>query len=118
MIKKCINVTSHPLYSLVTNCHTFSDPLPSSVTYFMNGPKEFFHQSSFYISLVNNELIHQSSLYLKNITASISTTLFAFFPGGKVRGKCPRGKCSGEMSWGSVLDPCSCVCAPAKKRER
>src|SRR6218665_34082 len=22
----------------VTNCHTFSDPLPSSVTYFMDGP--------------------------------------------------------------------------------
>jgi len=22
----------------VTNCHTLSDPLPSSVTYFMDGP--------------------------------------------------------------------------------
>ena len=22
----------------VTNCHTFSDPVPSSVTYFMDGP--------------------------------------------------------------------------------
>jgi len=24
--------------SPVTNCHTYSDPLPSSVTYFMDGP--------------------------------------------------------------------------------
>jgi len=23
----------------VTNCHTFSDPSPSGVTYFMDGPK-------------------------------------------------------------------------------
>src|SRR6218665_1796164 len=39
--KKIISVTSHALYppSPVTNCHTFSDPLPpSSVTYFMDGP--------------------------------------------------------------------------------
>ena len=38
--KKCISVTSHPLDPLspVTNCHTFSDSLPSSVTYFMDGP--------------------------------------------------------------------------------
>src|SRR6218665_1422566 len=25
--------------SLVTNCHTFPDPLPSSVTYFTDGPQ-------------------------------------------------------------------------------
>src|SRR6218665_1700786 len=38
--KKFISVTSHALYPLpsVTNCHTFSDPLPSRVTYFMDGP--------------------------------------------------------------------------------
>jgi len=24
----------------VTNCHTFSDPLPSSMTYFMDGPAD------------------------------------------------------------------------------
>ena len=42
MIKICISVTSHALDPLtpVTNCHTFSDPLPpSSVTYFMDGPE-------------------------------------------------------------------------------
>src|SRR6218665_1762466 len=39
MIKKFISVTSHALDpSPVTNCHTFSDPLPLSVTYFMDGP--------------------------------------------------------------------------------
>src|SRR6218665_2427137 len=36
----CKSVTSHALgpSSPVTNCHTFSDPSPSSVTYFMDGP--------------------------------------------------------------------------------
>ena len=41
MIKMCISVTSHALDPPppLTNCHTFSDPLPrSSVTYFMDGP--------------------------------------------------------------------------------
>src|SRR6218665_56556 len=40
MIKKCISVTSHALGPPppVTNCHTYSDPLPSSVTCFMDGP--------------------------------------------------------------------------------
>jgi len=40
MTKKFISVTSHALYPPppVTNCHTFSDPLPSSMTYFMDGP--------------------------------------------------------------------------------
>src|SRR6218665_2312397 len=40
MIKICISVTSHALDPLppVTNCHTFSDPCPSSVTFFMDGP--------------------------------------------------------------------------------
>ena len=28
MIKKCISVTSHALDPSVTNCHTYSDPLP------------------------------------------------------------------------------------------
>src|SRR6218665_626505 len=39
--KKFISLTSHLLYPSpsVTNCHTFSDPLPSSVTYFMDGPQ-------------------------------------------------------------------------------
>ena len=40
--EKMESVTSHDLYPLppVTNCHTFSDPLPPfwSVTYFMDGP--------------------------------------------------------------------------------
>ena len=27
-----------PLLPPVTNCHTFSDPFPSNVTYFMDGP--------------------------------------------------------------------------------
>src|SRR6218665_293874 len=31
-------VTHHALGPPVTNCHTFSDPSPSSVTYFMDGP--------------------------------------------------------------------------------
>src|SRR6218665_1107958 len=31
--------TPHPP---VTNCHTFSDPLPSSVTHFMDGPRGAF----------------------------------------------------------------------------
>src|SRR6218665_3158857 len=41
MINFFISVTSHALYpvSPVTNCHTFSEPLPPSrVTYFMDGP--------------------------------------------------------------------------------
>src|SRR6218665_76877 len=105
-IYKCdVTYSLHPLCHKLS--HLFGPPPPSSVTYFMNGPKELFHQSSFYI--VNNELIHQSSLYLKNIPASISTTLFAFFragrSGGNVRGE-------------NVLDPCSWVCAPTNKRER
>ena len=35
------SVTSHALESppSVTNCHTFLDPSPSSVTYFMDGPQ-------------------------------------------------------------------------------
>ena len=42
-MKKWKSVTSHDLYPPppppVTNCHTFSDPLPLwSVTYFMDGP--------------------------------------------------------------------------------
>ena len=38
MIKKIISATSHALDpSPVTNCHTFSDPFPSIVTYFMDG---------------------------------------------------------------------------------
>ena len=36
-IYKC-DVTSSRPPSPVTNCHTISDPLPSSVTYFMDGP--------------------------------------------------------------------------------
>ena len=39
--EKMESVTSHDLYPPlpVTNCHTFSDPLPLwSVTYFMDGP--------------------------------------------------------------------------------
>ena len=39
--EKIESVTSHDLYPPppVTNCHTFSDPLPPwSVTYFMDGP--------------------------------------------------------------------------------
>ena len=39
---KIESVMSHDLYPPppVTNCHTFSDPLPPwSVTYFMDGPK-------------------------------------------------------------------------------
>ena len=40
--KKCISVTSQAVRLStpppVTNCHTFSDPSPSSVTYFMDGP--------------------------------------------------------------------------------
>src|SRR6218665_913948 len=38
--KKFISVMSQALDPLphVTNCQTFSDPSPSSVTYFMNGP--------------------------------------------------------------------------------
>src|SRR6218665_2570051 len=38
--KKCISMTSHALdpHHPVTNCHTYSYPLPSSVTYFMEGP--------------------------------------------------------------------------------
>jgi len=41
MIKTFTSVTSQVLDPPppVTNCHTFSDPLPSSsVTYFMDGP--------------------------------------------------------------------------------
>src|SRR6218665_308339 len=36
-VKKCISVTSH---ALVTNCHTYSDPLPleRDVGYFVDGP--------------------------------------------------------------------------------
>ena len=37
--KKCISVMNLPPF--VINCHTFSDPLPSSVTYFMDGPLRF-----------------------------------------------------------------------------
>src|SRR6218665_3994459 len=38
------SVMSHALGppSPVTNCHTFSDPFPSSVTYFMDGPLFYF----------------------------------------------------------------------------
>jgi len=32
-------VTSHALDPSVANRHTFSNPLPSSVTYFMDGPQ-------------------------------------------------------------------------------
>ena len=44
MIKKFISATSHALDppSPVTNCHTFSDPSPSSVTYFLDGPFNAF----------------------------------------------------------------------------
>src|SRR6218665_3832121 len=41
MINLFISVTSHHMLltpSPVTNCHAFSDPSPSSVTYFMNDP--------------------------------------------------------------------------------
>src|SRR6218665_960582 len=38
-LKKIKSVTSHALeHSPVTNCRTFLDPSPSSVTYFMGGP--------------------------------------------------------------------------------
>src|SRR6218665_1743995 len=37
--KKFTSVTSYALYPpSVTNCHIFSDPFPSSVTHFMDGP--------------------------------------------------------------------------------
>src|SRR6218665_2028103 len=41
MHEKNLKVTSHALGSPppVTNCHTFFNPLPLSVTYFMDGPK-------------------------------------------------------------------------------
>ena len=44
--KKIISVTSHALCPPppVTNCHTISDPSPSSVTYFMDGPFTVFIQ--------------------------------------------------------------------------
>ena len=44
--KKIISMTSHALDPLppVTNCHTFSDPLPSSATYFMDGPFSPWHE--------------------------------------------------------------------------
>ena len=41
----------------VTNCHTFSDPLPpSSVTYFMNGPLKRNHSPQWFFSPVENQL--------------------------------------------------------------
>ena len=80
---KC-DVTSSlpPLSQTVTPSRTPS-ALERDVLY--ERPKEFLHQYGFYIV---NELMHQSILYLKNIPASISTTLFEFFRAGK----------SGEMS--------------------
>ena len=56
--EKIESVTSHDLYpppSPVTNCHTFSDPLPPwSVTYFMDGPQAV--GASFYELTLPNQL--------------------------------------------------------------
>ena len=54
--KKFISMTSHALDPPppVTNCHTFSDPLlPSSVTYFMDGPIVTTETNSFKL-LINS----------------------------------------------------------------
>jgi len=55
MIKKIISVTSHALDPPVTNCHTFSDPLPSSVTYFMDGPINIYIQHNIrYVKVITS----------------------------------------------------------------
>jgi len=45
MVKKLLSVTSHALDPPVTNWHTYSDPLPSSVTYFIDGRKVIWESS-------------------------------------------------------------------------
>src|SRR6218665_2199585 len=51
----------------VTNCHTFSDPSPSSVTYFMDGP---------FLSFLHNLFVHSS---LQSLFPSQSILSLFFF---------------------------------------
>src|SRR6218665_2694725 len=81
MIKKFINVTSHALYPPpppVTNCHTFSDPLPSSsVTYFMDGPLiEIL--SSLHLLFIQYSF-HHYSFYSYSIPLKTPTSIYAVF---------------------------------------
>ena len=60
MIKICISVTSHALDPppSVTNCHTFSDPLPpSSVTYSMDGPFVQYHLYRLIIKILPQDVV-------------------------------------------------------------
>src|SRR6218665_1683623 len=76
MIKFFISVTSHALNpppSTVTNCHTFSDPSPTSVTYFMDGPP----QNKRFNKLLVNKYKCCSTLQLnhpRNVTQHILMT--------------------------------------------
>src|SRR6218665_778622 len=73
MIKICISVTSHALCPTVTNCHTFSDPLPLERDVLYGWPQTYPPINPFERMRCANSFLYLSANQTSN---NVSITLF------------------------------------------